>query len=63
MDLQLLWCGKIGKLSDDPLHERGRLVPKRLPHEFDNSDPRFWVIDGHRMMAICVDSGLEKEKR
>lgn len=60
--LQLLWVKKFGKLSADPLHERGRRVPSRLPQELDSSEPRFWVIDGQRMTAIFVDSGLLQEE-
>lgn len=47
--------GKTGRLSDDALHERGRLVPK-LPHDVERSEPRFRLIEGHLMIAIGVSS-------
>ena len=47
-----------GRLSDELLHDLGRLVAK-LPNDEDSSAPKR-VIDGHRFIAIWELSGLQK---
>lgn len=51
---------KHGRLSDEPLHDFGRRVPIKLPHELDNSLPKRF-IDGHLITDICDASGLKHE--
>lgn len=50
------WLNVMGRLSEDPLNERGLRVLSKLPQEVESSDPRVRDIEGHLMIAIGADS-------